>query len=89
MNIDFLAEGNTGGQTLLRLVSRGNAILAELLRLSRNIPPIFKQSFEGKENREYLLKYGDIMFDFKYLKSSELLEEKIEKSPVFINYSII
>ena len=36
--MDFLAEANGPGQLLLRLVSRGNAILAELLRLSDNIP---------------------------------------------------
>ncbi len=36
--IDFLSEPNGAGQLLLRLVSRGNAILAELLRLSDRIP---------------------------------------------------
>ena len=36
--MDFLGEPNGAGQLLLRLVSRGNAILAELLRLSDNIP---------------------------------------------------
>ena len=42
MTQDFLAENNLCGQTLLRLVSRGNAILAELLRLSDFIPSVFK-----------------------------------------------
>ncbi len=36
--MEFLAEENDCGQTLLRLVSRGGAIIAELLRLSQNIP---------------------------------------------------
>lgn len=36
--MEFLAEENDCGQTLLRLVSRGSAIIAELLRLSNNIP---------------------------------------------------
>ena len=36
--IEFLAEDNECGQTLLRIVSRGSGIVAELLRLSRNIP---------------------------------------------------
>ena len=36
--MDFFAEANGAGQLLLKLVSRGNAILAELLRLSDNIP---------------------------------------------------
>lgn len=38
MSSDFLGEASPAGQLLLRLVSRGNAILAELLRLSENIP---------------------------------------------------
>ncbi len=36
--MEFLAEENDCGQTLLRLVSRGSAIIAELFRLSNNIP---------------------------------------------------
>ena len=41
MALDFLSEENTCGQTILKLVSRGNAIIAELLRLSEYIPPVF------------------------------------------------
>lgn len=36
--MEFLAEQNPAGQTLLQLVSRGNAIIAELLRLSSYVP---------------------------------------------------
>jgi WASH complex subunit strumpellin len=36
--MDFLAEGNICGQTLLRLVSRGSAIIAELQRLAEVVP---------------------------------------------------
>lgn len=39
---DFLAENNICGQTILQLVSRGNAIVAELLRLKEYIPKIYK-----------------------------------------------
>ena len=39
---DFLAENNQCGQTILRLVSRANAIIAELLRLKDFIPNIFQ-----------------------------------------------
>jgi hypothetical protein len=39
---DFFSESNLAGQNLLRLVSRGNAIIAELLRLSDNIPAVFR-----------------------------------------------
>ncbi|WAR23300.1 WASC5-like protein [Mya arenaria] len=40
---DFLAENNQCGQNALRLASRGNAIIAELLRLSDFIPSVFRQ----------------------------------------------
>lgn len=39
---DFLAANNACGQNLLRLVSRGNAIIAELMRLKDYIPPLFR-----------------------------------------------
>ena len=71
--MDFLAETNVCGQTILRLVARGNAIIAELLRLSDNIPPIFKM--EDKAIRE---KYSPIIFDFSYFKKGELYEHTIE-----------
>ena len=39
---DFLADNNLCGQALLKIVSRGNAIIAEILRLKDNIPKIFR-----------------------------------------------
>nr|CAD7394522.1 unnamed protein product [Timema cristinae] len=39
---EFLADNNPCGQNILRLVSRGNAIIAELLRLKDYIPPVFR-----------------------------------------------
>lgn len=39
---EFLAENNICGQSILQLVSRGNAIIAEILRLKDYIPTIFK-----------------------------------------------
>ena len=74
---DFLAEDNSCGQILLKLVSRGNAIIAELLRLSDYVPGVFK--LENKEERE---RYGDIIVDFSYFKTSEYVEKKVENSPV-------
>lgn len=74
---DFLAEDNSCGQILLKLVSRGNAIIAELLRLSDYVPVVFK--LETKEDKE---RYGDIIIDFSYFKTSEYVEKKIENSPV-------
>lgn len=74
--MDFLADNCVAGQTLLRLVSRGNAILAELMRLSENVPTVFLGT-----NPHEMKKYQDIMFDFRYLKSAEYYEEKIDKTP--------
>ncbi|RHY11218.1 hypothetical protein DYB36_005983 [Aphanomyces astaci] len=75
MELGFLAEENDCGQSLLRLVSRGSAIIAELLRLSNNIPGIFLGSafVEDPEQRKYL----DILFDFAYLKNPEEFENRV------------
>lgn len=74
--VDFLAENNACGQTVLKLVSRGNAIVAELLRLSDFIPPVFKQ--ETKEDRD---KYGEILADFSYFKGPDYYENRIDSKP--------
>jgi len=78
---DFLGENNVAGQTILRLVSRGNAIVAELLRLSDNIPPPFISPPLNKRKSVIKRPYDDIIFDFKYLKNSELYETRIEQTP--------
>ena len=61
--VDFLAENNLCGQAILRIVSCGNAIIAELLRLSEFIPPVFRLKDRADQQ-----KYGDIIFDFSYFK---------------------
>ncbi|XP_065176777.1 WASH complex subunit 5-like [Sycon ciliatum] len=75
--MEFLAEDNTCGQTLLRLVSRGNAIIAELLRLSDFIPPVFRM-----ETREEQEKYQYILPDFAYFRGAEFYDHKIDTSPM-------
>ena len=74
--MDFLAEQNPCGQTILKLVSRGNAIIAELLRLSDFIPRVFRLE------RQDLEKYRFILPDFSYFKEQEYYEAKIDASPV-------
>ena len=69
---DFLAENNLCGQTVLRLVSRGNAIIAELLRLADFVPPVFKG-----ESKLDTAKYADLISDFSYFNSAELFESKV------------
>lgn len=74
---DFLSPDNNCGQTILKLVSRGNAIIAELLRLSQFIPPVFK--LETRDDQE---KYRNILPDFHYFECPDLYETKIDGNPV-------
>ena len=67
--VDFLHPDNVCGRTLLTLVARGSAILAELLRLSDHIPPALTSPDS---------KYSAVLHDFRYLKSPELYEQKID-----------
>uniref|UniRef100_A0A672SY23 WASH complex subunit 5 n=1 Tax=Sinocyclocheilus grahami TaxID=75366 RepID=A0A672SY23_SINGR len=74
--VDFLAENNLCGQAILRIVSRGNANIAELLRLSEFIPAVFR--LKDKSDQQ---KYGDIICDFSYFKGLEYYEGKLEAKP--------
>ena len=60
---------------LLRLSSRGEALVAELLRLSDHIPPLFSL-LEKQEQKAY----GEVLLDFAFLKTPALFEHKIESS---------
>lgn len=72
---DFLASENLCGQNLIRIVSRGSAIIAELLRLSANIPEVFLGADKIKDPEQ--LKYLAILFDFQYLRDPEENERKV------------
>ncbi|XP_069477717.1 WASH complex subunit 5 isoform X2 [Ambystoma mexicanum] len=74
--VDFLAENNHCGQAILRIVSRGNAIIAEFLRLSEFIPSVFRLKDKIEQQ-----KYGDLIFDFSYFKNPEAWESKLEAKP--------
>ncbi len=76
--MDFLDQSNFCGQTLLRLCSRGSAIIAELLRLGGNIPAIFRGVEFVQDPDE--LKYIPVLFDFQYLKTPEDLEKRVNDS---------
>lgn len=58
----FLAEGSVCGRDLLALVARGSAIIAELMRLSENIPAAV---LPGAERDPQLAKYKQVLFDFR------------------------
>lgn len=79
MAMDFLEEGNICGQVVLKLVSRGNAIIAELLRLSEYIPPVFRISRMEKQDQE---KYKHILADFHYFECPDSYETKIDSNQV-------
>ncbi|KAI4470697.1 wash complex subunit 5 [Holotrichia oblita] len=74
---DFLAENNLCGQTILQLVSRGNAIIAEILRLKDYIPKVYRL-----ENKQEIQKYADIILDFSYFRIAEGQEHKIESNDI-------
>jgi len=80
MALEFLSEENTCGQTVLKLVSRGNAIIAELLRLSDFVPPVFKMEKEDQ------VKYNKILADFHYFESPDLYEGRIDSNQVRAPY---
>jgi WASH complex subunit strumpellin len=69
MSGDFLAENNNCGQSLLRLVARGNAIIAELFRLSDYIPAAFRPGVGNK--------YTEVLFNFSYLSNQVFYENAI------------
>ncbi|XP_020285658.1 WASH complex subunit strumpellin [Pseudomyrmex gracilis] len=73
---DFLATNNICGQNLLKLVSRGNAIIAELMRLKDYVPPVF-----SLDSKQLIQKYGSIIIDFAYFKAASAYEQKIEDDP--------
>ncbi|KAH8380608.1 hypothetical protein KR009_011639 [Drosophila setifemur] len=73
---EFLDENNACGQNLLNIVSVGNSIIAEILRLKDYVPSIYR--LEAKEDKS---KYGEIILDFSYFKIAEEHEKKIEQSP--------
>ena len=64
---------------LLRLSARGEALVAELLRLSDHIPQTFSLAEKADQKR-----YGDVLIDFAFLKTPALFEHKIESSPELI-----
>lgn len=64
------------GEVVLGLVSRGQALVAELLRLSQHVPAAFKPSPTSR--------YAPLLFDFKYLKAPEVHEDKIDADPELV-----
>ncbi|KAL3276150.1 hypothetical protein HHI36_020869 [Cryptolaemus montrouzieri] len=74
---DFLAENNICGQIILNLVSRGNAIIAELLRLKDYIPKLYVT-----DSKVEIQKYQDLIMDFNYFNITETQEIKIDNNEI-------
>ena len=70
--MDFLGGDNKCGQQLLKLVARGSSIIAEMSRLSENIPPVFS---------EKVSEYSQLLFDFAYLNDEDKYEAMINNNP--------
>lgn len=76
LTLDFLAPANICGQTLLKLVSRGTAIIAEMMRLSEHVPAAMLPS----EDNVLAAKYAPILYDFRYLKTPEMFDKQVNTS---------
>ena len=95
--MDFLRDENLCGQNLLRITSRGSAIIAELFRLSANIPDVFlagsnqsannnhsNNASDISKDKEYM-RYADVLFDFQYLREPEEFEKRINESSTLVD----
>ena len=67
----FIAKDNICGQTLLRLSARGSSLIAELFRLSANIPAPFLPNPDGSPNGST---EAQLLFDFSYIRKPEYYE---------------
>jgi WASH complex subunit strumpellin len=90
---DFLSSENLCGQNLLRITARGSAIIAELLRLSDNIPDVFlyhptNNNSNVKDNNE-ISKYLPVLFDFQYLREPDEYEKVLLETIIVHNVSCI
>lgn len=77
--MEFFSESYCG-KAFLRLIARGSTIVAELLRLSNNIPQVF---FPNSSDHK---KYEKMLFDFNYLRNIEAYDEKVTELP---NYEVL
>lgn len=60
-------------EVLLKLVSRGSSILAEILRMKNYIPEVYLAEETSK-------RYSNVIFDFGYLNKIDTFEDKIKNS---------
>lgn len=82
---DFFDDLTSTGWSshLLNIVSNGNAIIAEIMRLSEMIPNVFR--LISKQDQ---LKYGELICDFSYFKNSDLFDRKLEQNQTLQNLDL-
>ena len=88
--MDFLTSDSIAGQNLLRLVSRGSSIVAELQRLSSLIPTAVEYAGYLEEDKALAAsvverdprcpKYRPVLVDFRYLKEPERFDRAMNTS---------
>ena len=83
----LLADDNICGKNLLRLASRGSAIIAELLRLGENIPDAFREEKDIRDPQQ--AKYAKVIFDMGYLKDPEEFERRINDSDDGLAFALV
>ena len=81
-DFDLLAPDNQCGQTILSIVSRGNSIVAELMRLSYHTPRVFHPDAQTDPHQA---KYKQVLFDFRYIRTPDTYENKIGASDALID----
>lgn len=79
---DFLEVNNACGQNLLRIVSQGNAIIAEIHRLADMVPSVFRVE-NNKQNLNN--NFSDVIWDFSYFKLSDSIEKRVENDDNLLN----
>lgn len=65
-------EEHTANTALCTLCSRAQALISEVLRLKDRLPDVFYP--------EQNPKFAPVLFDFKYLKTPEVFDERVEAS---------
>lgn len=72
---DDLNTLNNWSTHLLTILSNGNAIIAEMCRLSEMIPTVFRLS-----SKQDQLKYGELICDFSYFNNLDAFDRKLEEN---------
>ena len=72
---DDLNTLNNWSTHLLTILSNGNAIIAEMCRLSEMIPTVFR--LNSKQDQ---LKYGELICDFSYFNNLDSFDRKLEEN---------